>query len=427
MPRIGCIADDLTGATDVASMLKKAGLQVLLILDIPESDESLPPVDAMVIALKTRTVPVADAVAQSLAAWTWLRSNGATHAYFKYCSTFDSTAHGNIGPVLAALQRAMQPESDTAFTIACPTFPANQRTVYMGQLFVGQQLISDSPMRNHPLTPMTDANLVRVLQRQYPGQVGLVDHLTIQQSEVAISRAFHQGKETGLGVAIVDAISEADLNRIAHAAAELPLISGGSVLAGFWARVLMPHLKGHHPTVNKQNAKPSMIGGGAVLIAGSCSTATRAQIAAWDGDTVAIDPLVSRDPGMLAGQALQTAKAALAAGRPVLFHVSGSPTSVRQVQEHYGVDQAATLVESTCAQIAAATQAMGIRRFIIAGGETSGAVARALGVHLLLVGDDIAPGVPWTLTMDTKPMSLALKSGNFGDVHFFHTALEMSP
>jgi 3-dehydrotetronate 4-kinase len=419
---LGCIADDLTGATDLASILVQSGMRVVLLIGVPARDVVLPPVDAVVVALKSRTNPAAEAVSESLAAWSWLRDQGLTRWYFKYCSTFDSTNQGNIGPVLHALQKAAQ----SPFTIACPAFPANRRTVYQGHLFVGTQLLSDSSMRTHPLTPMTDANLVNVLSRQYPRPVHLIEHHIVNAGASALTAKLIEAQAQGMGAAIVDATSDHDLMMIGTAAeaATLPLISGGSALAGAWASAIL--------TKVANASRPATLawppfGGGAVVIAGSCSTATRAQIAAWPHEQVEIDPFLDDSAAHLAELASSRAKAGLLAGRPVLFHAGADPDRVRRLQERHGVEHAASLVEATCAEIAVRVLDLGIRRFVIAGGETSGAVARALGARVLSIGPTIAPGVPWTRTMGHDGLALAFKSGNFGDANFFSTALEMCP
>lgn len=421
-PKLGCIADDLTGATDLGSILVQAGMRVVLLIGIPASDLVLPGVDVVVVALKSRTNPAAEAVRDSLAAWAWLRDRGIMRFYFKYCSTFDSTDQGNIGPVLHAVQAAAQ----IPFTIACPAFPANRRTVYQGHLFVGSQLLSESSMRDHPLTPMTDANLVRVLSRQYPRDVHLITQQCVSAGVNALTKEFAHAEARGSGAAIVDATCDRDIAVIGAAveAAHMPLVSGGSALAGGWASAIR--------TIGGETSVTALpdwteIGGGAVVIAGSCSTATRGQIAAWPHEKVDIDPFAYVSAEHLADAALDRAKSSLSTGRPVLFHTGAEPVRVQRLQQHHGVDFAATLVEGACALIATRAKDLGVRRFVIAGGETSGAVARALGARVLTIGPTIAPGVPWTRTVGRDALALALKSGNFGDAHFFSAALEMCP
>ncbi|MFN3297113.1 3-oxo-tetronate kinase, partial [Caldimonas sp.] len=222
MTVLGVIADDFTGATDVASMLVRAGMRTVQVIGVPDGPP--PKADAVVVALKSRTIPAAQAVADSLAALRWLQAAGAKQFYFKYCSTFDSTPAGNIGPVTEALLEALGSD----FTIACPAFPENGRTVFRGHLFVGDQLLSDSGMRHHPLTPMTDANLVKVLQAQSRGRVGLLRYDTVGQGVQAVRERLAQLRAEGVRLAVADAIDNDDLRTLAAACAGLPLITAGS-------------------------------------------------------------------------------------------------------------------------------------------------------------------------------------------------------
>jgi uncharacterized protein YgbK (DUF1537 family) len=417
---LGCIADDFTGATDLANMLVRAGMRTVQTIGIPRGDAVADAVDAVVIALKSRTIPAAEAVAQSLQALAWLRNAGARQIYFKYCSTFDSTERGNIGPVADALMEAL----DAPYTIACPAFPANRRTVYLGHLFVGDVLLSDSPMRHHPLTPMTDANLVRVLGRQTAHAVGLVPYGEVAAGVEHVRRALARLGAGGMRYAIVDAVRDEDLVTIGAACDGLALVTGGSGVAlglpqnfvrcGLLAaRADAAHL-------------PRVEGSGAVL-AGSCSEATRRQVAvmAASHPAFAIDPLRAADAAQLAEDALGRARGDLAAGRTVLFHSSAVPQDVARVQERLGVERAAALVEGAFAHLARALVARGVRRLVVAGGETSGAVVQALGVDALAIGAQIDPGVPCTLTLGEPRIALALKSGNFGADDFFGRALAM--
>jgi uncharacterized protein YgbK (DUF1537 family) len=416
---LGVIADDFTGATDVASMLVRAGMPTVQVLGVPEGD--LPDADAIVIALKTRTIPATNAVAQSLAALHALQAAGARQIYFKYCSTFDSTADGNIGPVTDALMQAL----GTDFSIACPAFPENGRNVFRGHLFVGDQLLSDSGMKNHPLTPMLESNLVRVLQAQTAQKVGLlrVDALRSDApAEIAQLRA------GGVRIAVADAIENSDLLALGEACAELPLITAGSGVAlglppayqrrGWWA-----------PSASA--ASLSAVKGPSAVLSGSCSEATNAQVARWiaDGRTaIAIDPMALHRGTQSAASLLAQALPTLAAG-PVLIYATAAPDRVKAVQAELGVEAAGTLVEHTLAEVAQGLVQAGVRRLAVAGGETSGAVVQALGVPQLRIGAAICPGVPWTeaaLPSSGEAMLLALKSGNFGGVDFFADALRQA-
>ena len=419
-PLLGCIADDFTGATDLAGMLVRAGMRTVQTIGVPEA----PPerVDAVVVALKSRTVPAREAVDRSLAALRFLREAGCTRFYFKYCSTFDSTDEGNIGPVADALMT----ELGTAFTVACPAFPENGRTVFNGHLFVGEALLSESGMRHHPLTPMTDANLVRVLQRQTRRKVGLVGHAAVAAGAGRIRERFDALRRDGFGMAVLDAVSDADLLRIGEACADLPLVTAGSGVAlglvpGFAAAGLFERAGG-------ADALPPSQGFRAVL-AGSCSTATQGQVrAAVDAGVPArrLDPLaLARDGGAVA-DALAWAGPLLPHG-PVLIYSTAEPERVREAQERLGRDRAGALLEEALAAIARGLVERGVGRLVVAGGETSGAVVNALGVRALRIGPEIAPGVPWTSAVGGPPLSLALKSGNFGGPAFFLDAWSKLP
>jgi uncharacterized protein YgbK (DUF1537 family) len=418
--RLGCIADDLTGATDVALMLQNAGMRTIQAIGVPErADSGAPPeADAVVVALKSRTNPPAEAVAQSLSALAWLRAQGAEQILFKYCSTFDSTDAGNIGPVADALLAAL----GTSFTVACPAFPTNKRTVYLGHLFVGEQLLSDSPMKDHPLTPMRDANLVRVLGRQTKRKVGLVPLPTVRQGADAMRAALSALRESGHGYAIVDAVADEDLLALGAACKGMPLLTGGSGIA-----MGLPANFGVRK--GAQAALPA-VGGHAAVLSGSCSAQSNAQVAHWLASRPGfqIDPLSLADGVDLAAAALAWAGPLLAAA-PVLVYATADPDAVRKAQARLGAQRAGELVEQCLARIARGLVERGVRRLVVAGGETSGAVVKALGARVLRIGAQIDPGVPWTQTVETRAgeprIALALKSGNFGAVDFFDKALGM--
>ncbi|MEM1344249.1 MAG: 3-oxo-tetronate kinase [Pseudomonadota bacterium] len=410
---LAAIADDFTGATDLASMLARGGLSTDLLLGLPP-EVAVSQADAVVIALKSRTAPVAVAVAESLDCWAWAAAHGATRCYFKYCSTFDSTPEGNIGPVAEALMQA----TGARQTIYTPAFPENGRTIYQGKLFVGQQLLSESGMRHHPLTPMTDADLVRVLAAQLKqGRAGLVPWASVRQGAEAVAAALADLSGKGVAHVVVDALDQSDLDALAGAVRDWPLVTAGSGLALSLAQLLADGA----PAAEDLPA----VGGPALLLSGSCSEATNAQVARWQaggGALLRLDPLAlanGADLDALADQALSEPNTLVAATQP--------PEQVRAVQTSLGERRAAELVEAALAHIAIRARDKGIRRFVVAGGETSGAVAAALGVSQLSVGPSIAPGVPWCTTKDTAPLALALKSGNFGAETFFADALECAP
>ena len=381
-------------------------------------------VDAVVVALKSRTIAPADAITQSLAALRWLQTEGAQQIYFKYCSTFDSTTQGNIGPVTEALMQALGCD----FTIACPAFPENGRTVFRGHLFVGDQLLSDSGMRDHPLTPMRDANLVRVLQVQTPRKVGLARFDTLAAGPGALAARLATLRNEGHGIAIVDAISDTDLDTIGTACATMPLITAGSGVGLGLAR--HARASGKLPHASEAATMPA-ISGAAAVVSGSCSQATNAQVAHWvtSGRTALrldLHAILRENAQPVDFFAALSAKAAssLALG-PVLVYATSSPDEVRAVQAHFGVEHAGALIEQGLASVAQALVHAGVRKLIVAGGETSGAVVSALGVQTLRIGPQIDPGVPWTVsaTQGGATLALALKSGNFGSVDFFTKAL----
>ncbi len=414
MALLGCIADDFTGATDLASMLVKNGMRAVQVIGVPEAGAAVPEADAIIVALKSRTAPVRQAVGESLAALDWLKAAGCRQFFFKYCSTFDSTEAGNIGPVADALVEAL----GCGFALACPAFPVNGRSVYMGHLFVGGVLLNESGMEKHPLTPMTDANLVRVLGRQTEGTVGLVPYATVDQGAAAIRKAMTGLKEQGRRYAIVDAVSDAHLQAIGEAAENHALITGGSGIA-----IGLPEnfrRAGKLAVSGDPGALPDVAGHTAVL-AGSCSRATLFQIgrARERIPTLQLDALATPDARALARQALEWVDGKLGVV-PVLIAASAPPEVVAALQAKLGREAAGALIEDALAEVAEGLVARGVRNLVVAGGETSGAVVTRLGVRSLRIGAEIDPGVPWTLAEGSGPaMKLALKSGNFGAPDFF--------
>jgi len=420
---LGCIADDFTGATDLANNLVRSGMRTVQTIGVPDDAAAPVPADAIVVALKSRTVAPDDAVAQSLAALRYLQRQGAQQTYFKYCSTFDSTPRGNIGPVTDALLDAL----DSRFTIACPAFPENQRTVFKGHLFVGDQLLSDSGMRHHPLTPMLDANLVNVLQQQTVRKVGLLAYDVVARGPDAVRARFAALQAEGVQIAIVDAISNDDLMRIGPALAGMPLVTAGSGIA----IGLPPNwiASGALAAGTRADALPPAAGLQAV-VSGSCSVATNAQVLHFKRagrPSFAIDPLALASGDDAVAQALTWAAPLLADG-PVLVYATADSQAVKAVQQQLGVAQAGAIVEAALSRIARGLVERGVRQLIVAGGETSGAVVQALGIRQMTIGPQIDPGVPWTAAQsDACPgawLHLALKSGNFGSTDFFTKAFD---
>ncbi|WP_058974817.1 3-oxo-tetronate kinase [Pseudomonas syringae] len=416
-PLLGCIADDFTGATDLANMLVRGGMRTVQSIGIPSAEMAAGlDADAIVIALKSRTTPSTDAVAESLAALEWLRERGCEQIFFKYCSTFDSTAAGNIGQVSEALLEQLGSD----FTLACPAFPENGRTIFRGHLFVQDQLLSESGMQNHPLTPMTDANLVRVLQAQTTGNVGLLRYDTVAKGVDSVRSKIAELRAEGVRMAIADALSDVDLYTLGEACADLPLLTGGSGLA--------LGLPGNFRKAGKLRdidaAKQIAISGGEVVLAGSASVATNGQVAVWleaNRPALRINPLDLAAGKPVVEQALAFARDA---GQTVLIYATSTPDEVKAVQKELGVERSGAMVEAALGEIAKGLLNAGVRRFVVAGGETSGAVVQALGVQLLQIGAQIDPGVPATVSSGAQPLALALKSGNFGARDFFAKALK---
>lgn len=410
---LGAIADDFTGATDLAGLLARSGAPVSLRMGVPEAPpEKTAPFE--VIALKIRTVPPDQAVAEARKALAWLRAAGAERFFWKYCSTFDSTPQGNIGPVAEALMNDLE----TAQTIYCPAFPENGRSVFMGHLFVGRQLLAESPMKDHPLTPMRDSNLVRLLQPQISGRAGLVNRLTVASGDAAIRGALTRLEAEGVGHVVVDAVADSDLEIIARACRDMRLITGGSALA-----MPLPDLHAGTEGLAKRRDRP-VLPDMAVLLSGSCSAMTNRQVAAYrktGAPSLQLDPLTLAEEGTkgalnwLAGQDLAQAP---------LIYATAAPEAVRAAQDRLGTARAGEIVEEALAACAVAAREAGARRFVVAGGESSGAVTQALGVDRLDVGQEIAPGVPWCFAISQgAPIALALKSGNFGSESFLSDAL----
>ncbi len=410
---IGAVADDITGATDLCLMLTRAGLRTVQVMGVPVTAAALPKADAVVIALKSRTIPAGEAVAMSEAAARALMAAGAGQILFKYCSTFDSTDAGNIGPVTEALMRL----TGADLTIACPAFPANGRTVYQGHLFVGVQLLSDSPMKDHPLTPMHDANLVRVLARQTSLPVGLVGFEAMRGGVENLRAALVRLRAEGKRIVIADALTDDDLMVLGAACADMPLVTGGSGIAMGLAQNFVAAgsvTLGDAPTT--MQAPP----GRSVILAGSCSAATRGQIAVAQAagmPTRALD-VAALAEGRQSAAGLADWAVTQTEALPPLIYSSADPETLARTQASMGRAASGEIVEQTLAETARILLAQGFARFVIAGGETAGAVVAALGVQSLQIGPEIDPGVPWTRCIDGPDVALALKSGNFGAPDF---------
>jgi uncharacterized protein YgbK (DUF1537 family) len=419
---LGCIADDYTGASDLANTLTRAGLRTVQTIGVPADMLALPEVDAVVVSLKSRSIEAGLAVSRSRAAEKWLRGRGAAHVLFKICSTFDSTDAGNIGPVMDALRA----DSGEEIVLVTPAFPETGRTVYQGNLFVGAVPLNESPLKDHPLNPMHDSNLVRVLARQSKTGIGLVDLAVVSRGCDAVRARLAGLLDKGIGAAIIDAVFDSDLETIGSVALEHRLSVGASGVGLGLARALVASGRAAKGASGELTEAP--VGGPAACLAGSCSQATLQQIA----NAESVMPVLHLDPDQIvagkneARRALGWAQQMIAEG-PILIASSSTPDQVAALQSRHGRDRAGHAIEQAMADIAEGLVLSGVRRLVVAGGETSGAVVDRLGIPGFLVGPEIAPGVPVLRSVGDKDaeMLLALKSGNFGGPQFFSDALNL--
>tara|TARA_Y100000385_G_scaffold180923_1_gene186851 strand:- start:3636 stop:4907 length:1272 start_codon:yes stop_codon:yes gene_type:complete len=413
---LGCIADDFTGATDLASMLARSGVNVSLRIGVPLSTpENTAEIE--VIALKTRSISASKAIEESLSALKWLKEAGAKKYFFKYCSTFDSTAEGNIGPVSEALMNELKVDQ----TIYCPAFPENGRSIYMGNLFVGQKLLSESSMKDHPLTPMNDSNLMRLLSAQVSRRVGLADRIVVNSGVNSLKEKLISLKENDVPHVIVDAVADTDLDTIASACQDMDFITGGSALAMPLAEFYKASGK---ISANDNSFMNKKLNTGSIILSGSCSEMTIIQVKNFIQRGAAAFQL---DPIDLAENGVKKVLDWLSSQdftKNIIIYATSDPDTVKKVQTELGVDMAGKIVEQGLSECAIAARELGIKNFIIAGGETSGAITKALNVRQLDIGIEIAPGVPWTFSgKRNNQIALSLKSGNFGSEEFFTEAL----
>jgi len=415
---LGAVADDFTGATDLANTLVQQGMRVTQLIGVPDENTDIGDAQAVVIALKSRMAPPEDAVEWSLQAIKWLQERSTHQFFFKYCSTFDSTAQGNIGPVGDAMHEYLGSD----ITVICPAFPDNGRTIYKGNLFVNEVLLSESPMRNHPLTPMRDSNLIRIMDAQSKLKTHGVDLNVVRQGSAAILCEMNSLRTNGYSYCVVDATNNEDLDALGAALADHVFVTGGSAVArGLPTNYRKAGMLGDPelPVLPKTKGR-------SIVLAGSCSVATRAQIALVSD----LWPVFKIDVNALADGTLSTVMITdwvlnQDPKKPVLIYASADPDEVAETQGKYGVEKAGKLVEDVMGQTAFALSKAGVGKFVVAGGETSGAVVEALKIKGLRIGPEIDPGVPWTESIGETPVALALKSGNFGADDFFVKALDM--
>lgn len=419
---IGAVADDFTGGTDVAVAFRRAGLRSVILFGMPAENLALPHADAVVVALKSRTIDPAEAVVQSLQAASWLQNHGARRLFFKFCSTFDSTPSGNIGPVADALVDLV----GSTVTTVTPSSPQHDRRQFMGHLFVGDKLLSESPMRHHPLTPMTDSYIPGVLRCQTDRQVALLDHRTVQTGSDAIAGLLADARVTGDRYVVVDAVTEADLAAIGEALVDAPLVTGAAgIAAGLGAAIAR---RGDVIGTGGSAGSDPVGEVRSVALAGSCSARTLEQIGEMQRrrPSFRLDALATPDSQALAEGAL-TWFDNLPQADAALIYSSLPPEELRATQEVLGTERASIILETAMALIAQGLIERDIRRIVVAGGETSGAVVSALEVGVGVIGSEAAPGVPWIYTASKPQRALLLKSGNFGAPDFLTMALDVRP
>lgn len=411
---LGVIADDFTGASDIASFLVENGLSTVQMNGVPKTLLNSS-VGAVVISLKSRSNPVNEAIEQSLSALQWLKENGCTKFYFKYCSTFDSTYRGNIGPVTDALLDALNEN----FTVVTPALPVNGRTIFNGYLFVGNVLLSESGMRNHPITPMKDSNLVRLMDAQSKGKTGLVPYSEVIQGAERVKARFAELRSQGYRYAVVDAIDNSQLAILAEAIADLKLVTGGSGLGAYMAARLSSNEKGINPFVPQKDKT--------VVLSGSCSVMTNKQVNAYKAKAshiyLDVEKILSQEDYIdeLYNETIKHLNEPLA---PIVY-ATVPPEKLHDIQEKFGGQRTSHAIENAFAKLAIRLKnEAGVVNFITAGGETSSIIVQKLGFTGFHIGKQIAPGVPWLKALDEN-ISLALKSGNFGKEDFFEFAQGM--
>ncbi|MBD2784422.1 four-carbon acid sugar kinase family protein [Xenorhabdus sp. DI] len=418
--KLGVIADDFTGATDIASFMVQSGWQVTQLLGVPDENTFVPSdVDAVVISLKSRSCSASEAVEQSLKSCRWLRDKaGCRQFFFKYCSTFDSTSEGNIGPVIDALMDELQ----TDISLVCPALPVNGRTVVHGHLFVNGQLLNESGMQHHPVTPMQDANLLRLMEQQSKGQAGLINLDCVRQGKQSICNQLELLHQHSIRYVVVDAMIMDDLLPIAQVASNMVLVTGGSGLGG----ALANHHTGQIMAGSEIGNIPPAKGRKAVVLSGSCSVMTNQQVIEYKKTAPAmvlnVDECINNSEyaDQLTDWVIQQATN----GFVPMLYATQPPKSLEMIQQKYGATKASKAVEQIFAIVVRKLKEQGFNTFIVAGGETSAQVVLSLELNQFSIGASIAPGVPWVHDLHTDCW-LALKSGNFGEVDFFQYALEM--
>ncbi|MEF1310133.1 four-carbon acid sugar kinase family protein [Vibrio mytili] len=416
--KIGVIADDFTGATDAASFIVAGGLSAIQVNGLPalvdeQTLSEYQQAQAIVVALKSRSCPTEQAISESITACRWLKEQGCTLIYFKYCSTFDSTESGNIGPVIDALMQ----ELNCKQTLISPALPVNGRTVYMGHLFVYQQLLSESGMRNHPITPMTDSNLARLIESQSTGQASLLTHKDYASHEQAQIKLESLDRK----YVVCDAIDDSDLKLLGQLSLTYPLVTGSSGLVGAIAAAIAQKQK-----VESVPYCPAK-GLRGLVISGSCSEMTNKQVAEYKRHAPSLKLEIAKciESENYIDNVEQWVLDATNTNEQwfPLVYATVLPDELQEIKASYG-SQASVAVENLFSQLIQRLKSHNFKVIISAGGETSGTVVRSLGSEVFSIGKTISPGVPWVRSLEDNT-ALALKSGNFGDERFFLQAQEM--
>lgn len=417
---LGVIADDFTGASDIASFLVENGVSTIQVNGVPKADFVVDNKEygAVVVSLKSRSIEPSLAITQSLEALKWLQNNGATQFYFKYCSTFDSTSKGNIGPVTDALLEALGED----FTVVTPALPINGRTIFNGYLFVGDLLLSESGMKNHPITPMKDANLVRLMDAQSQGKTTLVGYADVILGEENIRNCFTKAKQQGFRYVVVDAVENKNLDTLAKAVSDMKLVTGGSGLGAYMAKNIAANKMDNTKAKNIYIPNKDKT----LILSGSCSVMTNKQVNSYKSIAptfyLNIADLMANENYL--DEVERWVEANLDKSYPPLVYATVNTEHLAKIQAEFGQEQASLKIEQAFSELAFRLVGKGVRNIITAGGETSSAVVQRLAITSFAIGKQIAAGVPWLKVLDSN-LSLALKSGNFGGENFFAEAFEM--
>lgn len=415
MIKLGVIADDFTGATDIASFMVRAGWKVVLFNGVPDGGFNQESADAIVIALKSRSITTKAAVEQALAASAWLRSQGCQRQLFKYCSTFDSTAEGNIGPVTDALMAFL----GASMTLICPAVPDNGRTILQGHLFVKGQLLNQSGMEQHPVTPMKESSLKKLMEAQSTGHCEVITLDTIKNHADDIPAALARLAEQKIKYVICDVLDNHDLLTVARETIHFPLITGAAGIGYAIAALDTRHqpADAHVLAISKEGAS--------IVLSGSCSSMTNQQVNFYQqrASSLALDVEKIINDAAYLQRVTEWALGHAGESLAPMIYATQPPEIIREIQKRYGAEYVSEKIEAFFAALSQNLSQRGFNKFIVAGGETSGAVSQGLNIRGMVIGHAVAPGVPWTQVLNEEKWVI-LKSGNFGDAEFFLKAQE---